>query len=69
MVDSKTLKIAIGAIIKDPVMSRRIPDYLSDTHVEKPNSVQEFIDVKSWLLLTFSICLRNQLKFHNSTGL
>ena len=28
--------------------------------------VQEFVKMKSWLLLIFSVCLHNQLKFHNS---
>ena len=36
--------------------------WINDTHMEKLNSVNEFINVKSWLL-TFSICLRNELKF------
>ena len=34
---------------------------VSDTHKEKLNSVAEFIEVISWLLLIFSIYLRNQL--------
>ena len=35
---------------------------VNNTHREKLNSLQEFIKVKSWLRLIFSICLRNQLK-------
>ena len=42
--------------------------WINDTHMEKLNSVKEFINVKSWLLI-FSICLRNELKFHNSIEL
>ena len=33
------------------------------THREKRNSVHKFLKVISCLLLIFSICLRNQLKF------
>ena len=33
------------------------------------NSAQEFVKIKSWLLLIFSLCLHNQLKFHNSIEL
>ena len=32
----------------------------------KVNSVHEFVKMKSWLLLTFQICLHNHLKFYNS---
>ena len=39
---------------------------LYNTHKEKSNSVQEFIEVKYWLVLIFPICLCIQLKFHNS---
>ena len=34
------------------------------THRGKLYLVEELIKVRSWLLLIFSICLRNQLKFH-----
>ena len=37
-------------------------DYVNDTHREELNSVQKFVKIKSWLLLTFSMCLHNQLK-------
>ena len=30
------------------------------------NSVQKFIETQGWLLLMFSICLRNQLSSFNS---
>ena len=40
-------------------------DLLDDSHREILNSVQGFIKVKSWLLLIFTICLGNHLKFHN----
>ena len=35
---------------------------VNDTHREKLcfNSVQEFIEIEPWLLLTFFICLHNQ---------
>ena len=41
----------------------------NETHREKFNAVQEFIKVKFWLLLIFSIYLRSQLKFHSSIEL
>ena len=37
----------------------------NDIHREKLNSVQEFVKIKSWLLLIFSTCLHNQLKLYN----
>ena len=36
----------------------------NDAHREKLNSVQEFVKIKSWLLLILSACLHNQLKFN-----
>ena len=30
----------------------------------KPDSIEEFVKIKSWLLLIFSACLYSQLKFH-----
>ena len=33
------------------------------TQREKINSEQEFLKIKSWLLLIFSTCLHNQLKY------
>ena len=42
---------------------------INDTHKEKLNSVVEFIKVKFSLFLIFSICLQNQLKFHNYIAL
>ena len=41
----------------------------NDTHMEKLvllNSVQIFIEMQGWLLLTFFICLHNQLSSFNS---
>ena len=35
----------------------------------KLNSIQEFVKIKPWLLLTFWICLHSHLKFHNSIKL
>ena len=34
----------------------------NDTHMEELDSVQKFIEIQGWLLLTFFICLHNQLK-------
>ena len=39
-------------------------DWLNDTHRENfglLNSVQEFTEIQAWLLLTFFLCLHNQL--------
>ena len=39
-------------------------DWLNNTHRENfvlLNSVQEFIEIQAWLLLTFLLCLHNQL--------
>ena len=30
------------------------------------NSVQRFIEIQGWLLLTFFVCLHNQLSYFNS---
>ena len=35
---------------------------LNDTHMEVPDSAQKIIEIQGWLLLTFFICLHNQLK-------
>ena len=40
--------------------------FFNDTHSENwvlPNPVQEFIEIESWLLLTFLLYLHNQLTF------
>ena len=34
---------------------------INDTHMEELDSVQKFIEKQGWLLLTFFICLHNQL--------
>ena len=48
----------------------RIFSTLNDTHKERTctllNSVQKFIETQGWLLLTFFICLHNQLRSLNS---
>ena len=39
-------------------------DWLNNTHRENfvlLNSVQKFIEIQAWLLLTFVLCLHNQL--------
>ena len=38
----------------------------NDTHMEQLDSVQKFIETQGWLLLTFLICLLNQLSSFNS---
>ena len=38
-------------------------NWVNDTPREKLNSVIEFVKIKPWLLLTYSICLHNL--FHN----
>ena len=39
---------------------------LNDTHMEVPDSAQKIIEIQGWLLLTFFICLHNQLSSFNS---
>ena len=39
---------------------------INDTHMEELDSVQKFIEKQGWLLLTFFICLHNQLSSFNS---
>ena len=41
-------------------------DMANDTHMEELDSVQKFIEIQGWLLLTFFICLQNQLSYFNS---
>ena len=38
----------------------------NDTHMEERDSGQKFIKTQGWMLLTFFICLYNQLSFFNS---
>ena len=38
----------------------------NNTHVEELDSVQEFNEIRGWLLLTFFICLHDQLSSFNS---
>ena len=39
---------------------------INDTHMEELDSVQKFIEIQGWLLLTFFMCLHNQLSSFNS---
>ena len=39
---------------------------VNDTHMEELTSVKKFIEIQGWLLLTFFICLHNQLSSFNS---
>ena len=38
----------------------------NDTHMKELDSVQKFIEIHGWLVLTFFICLHNQLSSFNS---
>ena len=38
---------------------------LHDTYMEQLDSVQEFNKIQGWLLLTFLLCLHNQLSSFN----
>ena len=38
---------------------------INDTHMEELDIVQKFIEIQGWLLLTFFICLHNQLSSFN----
>ena len=40
--------------------------WFNDTHTEELDSVQKFIEIQGLLLLTFFICLHNQLSSFNS---
>ena len=52
------------------ILNASIEIYINDTHRKKTcalfNSVQKFIEIEGWLLLTFFICLHNQLSSFNS---
>ena len=39
---------------------------INDTHMEELVLVQKFIEIQVWLLLTFFICLHDQLSSFNS---
>ena len=39
----------------------------NDTLMKELDSIQKFIEIEGWLLLTFFICLHNQLISFNST--
>ena len=56
-----TSLISIGKV-KTCSGPKKLMPLLNDTHREKLcyNSVQEFIEIEPWLLLTFFICLHNQ---------
>ena len=49
------------AAVKDAFYSK-----FNDTHTGELDSVQKFIETQGWLLLTFFICLHNQLSSFNS---
>ena len=42
------------------------PLTFNETHMEELGSIQKFIEIRGWLLLTFSIGLLNQLRSFNS---
>ena len=56
---------AVNSILIDSAKQNRM-SFLNDTHMEELDSVQKFIEIQGWLLLTFFICLHNQLSFFNS---
>ena len=39
---------------------------INNTHMQELDSVQKFIEIQGWLLLTFLICLHNQLSSFKS---
>ena len=39
---------------------------INNTHMQELDSVQKFTEIQGWLLLTFLICLHNQLSSFNS---
>ena len=41
-------------------------DMVNETHMEEVDSVQKFIEIQGWLLLTSFICLLIQLSSFNS---
>ena len=56
-------KIYHGGVTLTPLVTQ---DFFNDTHMEKLDSVEIFIEIQGWLLLTFFICLHNQLSSFNS---
>ena len=53
-----------GRTPKKILGSKEYLDWLNNTHRENfflLNSVQEFIEIQTWLLLTFFLCLHNHL--------
>ena len=48
---------------------RSLLKLLDKIHREKLNSPQGFAELKSWLILIFSMFLKMQLKFHDSIEL
>ena len=57
----QTMFIVIGTLV---LYMWTIYIKLNDTDREKHNSVQEFVEIKSWLLQISWTCLHNQLKFN-----
>ena len=69
LVKDRDLWISFRArIYKRNSAMKRLNNF-DDTRREKINSAREFVKRRFWLLLIFSICLHNQLKFHNSIEL
>ena len=56
-------KIYHGGVTLTPLVTQ---DFFNDTHMEQLDSVEIFIEIQGWLLLTFFICLHNQLSSFNS---
>ena len=56
---------AVNSILIDSAKQNRM-SFLNDTHMEELDSVQKFIEIQGWLLLTFFICLHKQLSSFNS---
>ena len=57
-------KIYDGRVTLTPLVTQ---DFFNDTHTEELDSVEKFIEIQGWLLLTFFICLHNQLSSFSST--
>ena len=50
--------------MKNELIKKRL--FVNDTHMEELDSVQKLIEIQGWLLLTFFLCLHNQLSSCNS---
>ena len=60
--------VALVSLVPGTRVVKQTRDLINDTHREKRNSVQEFVKVKSWLLLIFWTCLYriNKIQFTQS---